>query len=141
MRDIKEYAFKQFKKHSNAEKIFKIFQSNDGFEIFSDGTGTLLIGENVVSVPRHPENGNLLKKPLPFKKYFELEQGGKQYVVLIFQLPGGSTVLIVCIDSPEQFQWTHNVMLSTFTMPTVDEEGVTLCQAQRKATIKITFPK
>jgi hypothetical protein len=52
------------------------------------------------------------------------------------------TVLIVCIDSPEQFQWTHNVMmLSTFTAPTVDEEGVTLCHAQRKATIKITFPE
>ena len=102
------------------------------------------IGNETISILVNSpiSNGNLLKKPLPFKKYFELKQGGKHYVVLIFQLPGGSIVLIVCIDSPEQFQWTHNVMmLSTFTAPTVDEEGVTLCQAQRKATIKITFPE
>ena len=135
---IEEYAFHQFKKKSKAEKIYK----SNGFEIFSNGKGTLLIGENVVSVPKHPESGNLLNKALPFKKHFEMEQDGKQYVVLIFQLPGGSTVLIVCIDSPEQFQWTHNnVMLSTFTTPTVDEEGVTLYQAQREATTKIKFPK
>ena len=118
----------------------KIFSSNEIEILYDKGKNRLLIGESLVGIPVHPNNGLLVNKPLPYKKSFEIDHNKQKYGVIIFQLPTIATVLVVNINTNIEVSWTHHeFMFSTFTPPQVIDGNIFLENAQGKK-VSLVFP-